>query len=174
MNARPVNSGVRPHLLESMGKIFLIVLLVGLSTAAAGRTCSCLKASEEDVLHGANEDIEYSERRVKRIYGKVTFYYGDEPVKGAVVEIYDIPDANKSLKTHEIISRHARRDACVTASDGSFCFSGLPSGKYVLRAGTGESGGMNEVYMRVNVDRRWWSRWFRSGKAIELGLTPGT
>jgi hypothetical protein len=157
-----------------MSKVLLTILLVTLSTAPDEHFCSCRKALVNDVPHGANEDIEYTGRMIKRIYGKVFFEYTDEPVGGAVIEVYDVSEADKNLKTREIMERRERLNACVTGSDKKFFFSDLPSGEYVLRAGTGASGDMNEVYARVTVDRRWWRRWFRSGKAIELGLTPGT
>jgi hypothetical protein len=100
--------------------------------------------------------------------------YGDEAANDVVVEIYNINEADKSLRPREIALRRERRTACVTTQGGSFCFPDLPSGTYILRAGTrSSSAGMNEVYMKVTVDRRWWSKWFRTGKRIKLKLTPG-
>lgn len=157
-----------------MSGLFLSVLVVQLFVASAGRPCSCLEAAVGEVPHGANEYVEYKETTVRGVYGKVIFAHGGRPVGGAVVEVYAVSDAERNLKPSEIIRRQRRRAACVTGGDGSFCFHDLPSGRYVLRAGTGESAGMNEVYMKVTVARRWWTRWFRSGNAVELGLTPGT
>jgi hypothetical protein len=166
--------GVRPQLIEDMGKLLFLALLISLFASAAGRTCSCSEASGRDTPYGANEYIEQKEATVKRVLGKVTLAYGEQPVKDAVVEIYDVPDADRHLEAYKVVGKHTRRAACVTGDDGSFCFPELPSGRYVLKAGAGRPSGTNEVYMRVTVDRRWWSKWFRPGKAIALGLTPGT
>ena len=157
-----------------MSKLLITILLIGLFAVPSERTCSCRKASDGDVPHGANEDIQYSEKTVKSINGTVSFNYGDEPIEGAVVEVYDVTAADKNLTNREIMGQRPRREACVTSEDGRFCFPNLPSGTYVLRAGRGESGGMNDVHMRVRVDRRWWSKWFRPNKTIKFGLTPGT
>ena len=158
-----------------MSKLVLSIIIVAISAGSSSRLCSCQKALEDDLPHGANIDIEYSEKTVKKIKGRVVYYYDDEPAEDVVVEIYDVIDEDKALMSRDIAIRRERRAACVTAKDGSFCFPDLPSGRYVLRAGArSSSAGMNEVYMKVTVDRRWWSSWFRSGKGITLGLTPGT
>jgi len=158
-----------------MSKLVLSIIIVTISAGSSSRLCSCQKALEDDLPHGANEDIEYTEKTVKRIKGRVSYHYDDQPADDVVVEIYDVTNEDKNLRPREIALRRERRAACVTTKEGSFCFPDLPSGRYVLRAGArSSSAGMNEVYMKVTVDRRWWSSWFRSGKGIELGLSPGT
>ena len=158
-----------------MGKVVLSIIIVAISAGSSSRLCSCQKALEDDRPHGANEDTEYSEKTLKSIKGRVVYYHNDEPADDVVVEVYSVAETDKNLRPREIALRRERRAACVTAKDGSFCFPDLPSGRYVLRAGArSSSAGMNEVYMKVTVDRRWWGNWFRSGKGIELGLTPGT
>src|SRR6185503_5669582 len=114
------------------------------------------KALEDDLPHGANEDIEYTEKTLKTIKGRVVYYNNDEPAADIVVEIYNVTEADKNLRPREIALRGDRRAACVTAKDGTFCFTDLVSGRYVIRAGArSSSAGMNEVYMKVTVDRRW-------------------
>lgn len=141
----------------------------------AASPCSCQKALEHDLAHGANEAIEYSAKTVKRIQGRVVYSFDASPGDDVVVEVYQITSADKKLGSREIVLRRERRAACVTQKDGSFCFADLPSGSYVVRAGTvSASAGMNEAYMKVNLDRHWWSRWFRTGKEIKLELKPGT
>src|SRR6185295_421630 len=109
------------------------------------------------------------------IQGRVAYQHNDSPVADAVVEIYQITPEDEKLSAREIIRRRERLAACVTAKDGRFCFSELPSGNYVVRAGTSSANaGMNDIYLKVRLDRRWWTRWFRSGRDITLGLTPGT
>jgi hypothetical protein len=161
---------------KNMSKLHLwnIMLMLTVGSLPA-RPCSCQKALEHDLPHGANEDIEYSEKTVKRIQGRVVYFHDASPADDVVVEVYQITREDKKLRPREIVLRRVRRAACVTQKDGSFCFADLPSGRYVVRAGTrSASAGMNEVFLRVNLDRRWWSRWFRTGKNIQLELTPGT
>jgi hypothetical protein len=160
---------------KNMSKLQLwnivLILIVG---SLPARPCSCQKALEHDLPHGANEDIEYSDRTVKRIQGRVVFH-DESPVEDVVVEVYQITREDKTLRPREIVRRRERRAACVTQKDGRFCFADLPSGRYLVRAGTrSASAGMNEVFLRVNLDRRWWNRWYRIDKNIQLELTPGT
>lgn len=158
-----------------MTNLVLSLLFVATAVVPPGQTCSCRVASEDDIPHGANEDIEYSQRTVKNIFGVVGYASVDGAVEDVVVEVYDVADSDRTLRPRELVRERTRRKACVTASDGSFCFPDLPSGLYVLRAGTRSSnGGMNEVYMRVKLDRHWWKGWFRRSKPIKLGLSPGT
>jgi hypothetical protein len=159
-----------------MMRLLLSTILLLLSAGSLSeRRCSCQKALEHDLPHGANETVEYVGKTVKRIAGRVISGPNDDPAEDVVVEIYEISQADKNLRPHEIVLRSQRKVACVTPKDGSFCFPDLPSGRYMVRAGTrSANAGMNEVFIRVNVDRRWWSRWFRPDKKIELALTPGT
>jgi len=158
-----------------MSKLLLSGILIALAAGSfPDRLCSCQKALQDDRPHGANETVEYPDKTVKRITGRVSYSFNGAPAEDVVVEIYEITPADTKLKTHEITQRKVRRAACITSNDGSFCFTNLPSGRYLLRAGPRSSRGMNEVFMKVNLDRSWWSRWFRSGRDIELGLTLGT
>ena len=159
-----------------MSKLLLPgILIVLLAASLPDQPCSCQTALERDLPHGANETIQYAETTVKRVSGRVAYWNGDQPVADVVVEIYEIPAADRKLKVHEIIEQRQRKIACVTSNDGSFCFPDLPSGRYLVRAGVrNPHAGMNEVFMKVNVDRRWWSRWFRRDRKIQLALTPGT
>src|ERR1051326_1146115 len=113
----------------------------------------------------------YSEKTVNRIQGRVIYYNDHSPVDDVVVEVYQITPEDKKLKARETPVRRRRRAACVTLKDGCFCFVELPSGSYMVRAGTrSANAGMNEVYLKVNLGHRW----FRPGKEITLELTPGT
>ena len=158
-----------------MSKFFLSAILIALAAGSLpDRPCSCQEALQDDLPHGANETVEYAATTVKRITGQVYYVYNGLPTENVVVEIYEITEADTKLNAHEITQRKERRAACITSNDGSFCFPDLPSGRYLLRVGTRRSSGWNEAFVRVNLDRRWWSRWFRSGRKIELGLTIGT
>ena len=150
----------------------MLALIAG---SLPSRPCPCQKALEHDQPHGANEDIEYSERTVKRIQGRVVYSHDTSPAEDVVVEVYQITREDRKLKNREIVTRRERSAACVTSKEGSFCSADLPAGPYLVRAGTrSASAGMNEVFIKINLDRRWWSRWFRTTKGVELALTPGT
>ena len=158
-----------------MSKLLLSSIVLALIMGSLpARRCTCQKAREHEQPHGANESVEYVGKTVKAIRGRVVYYHDDSPADDVVVEVYEITPEDVKLNLHEIVLRRARRAGCVTSKDGSFCFVDLPSGRYAVRAGTNSANaGMNEVYIKVNLDRRWWSRWLTSGE-INLQLTPGT
>jgi len=135
--------------------------------------CSCAKALDSDLPHGANEHIEMRGPVVKNLSGTV-FYPNDRAGKDVVIELYDISRDPADVPVKEIVGWRDRRAACVTSSDGTFCFSDLPSGKYLLRVGTREPDGMQELYMRVTVDRSWFRALFRRAKPLRLTLSVGT
>jgi hypothetical protein len=159
-----------------MSKLLLSSIVFALIVVSLPeRRCSCQKALEQDLPHGANETVEYGEKTVKTIRGRVTDPLGAVLPDGVVVEVFEMASADRKLSPTKIVTERERRTACVTANDGTFCFADLPSGWYLVRAGTRSShAGMNEVYLKVKLDRRWWSRWFRSDKDIDLQLTLGT
>jgi hypothetical protein len=148
-----------------------LVIFIALLLAPAAPTCSCRTASEDDVPHGANEIYEIRLGTVKKIQGTVLL--PDDTLAGdIVVELYDLP-ATK-VDAYDFVREHSRRVACVTSADGSFCFTNLPSGNYLLRAGTRQQDGFNELYARVTVDRSWFRGLFRRSKSLRLTLSLGT
>jgi len=154
-------------------QIVLVLLFVVLGGMPAGeRKCSCVKADDNAVPHGANEIVEYKSRTLKSIHGTVTLPNG-EPVNNAVVEVYESTKANKDQSAYKIATTEYRRFACLPDQQGHFCLSDLPSGRYVLRIGTLEPAGVNEVFLKVRLERSWWTRWFRSGKPLKMVLTLG-
>jgi uncharacterized GH25 family protein len=128
---------------------------------------------EIDSPHGANQEIEVTAGTVKEIRGRVIDPNG-EPFNEVVVELYDYADADQKLGASALVETKDRRAACLTDKNGYFCFTNLKSGRYALRAGTRDVDGMNELFVKVRLERRWWIRWLRSGKDIELMLQPGT
>jgi hypothetical protein len=151
----------------------LSLLIFALLAFPSQHDCSCRKALDSDRPNGANEVVEYRGQTVKQIAGRV-FKPNGAPAADVVVELYDLSDVDPNLGSYEIVGLHPRHLACVTDIDGAFCFSDLPSRNYLLRAGTRSPNGMNEVYARVKVDRRWWSGLLRRSKAVNLTLTLGT
>jgi hypothetical protein len=123
--------------------------------------------------HGANETVEIRGPVVNKLSGTVV--YPDHTLaKDAVVELYDLPPDQPDTPVNEVVGWRTRRAACVTGVDGTFCFSDVPSGKYLLRAGTRQPDGMNELYMRVTVDHGWFRGLFRRSKPLRLTLSLGT
>src|SRR5688572_7546526 len=103
-----------------MSNLILSALIVAILAVPSGRMCSCRKAQEDDIPHGANEDIEYSERTVKNVSGKVTYQLVDGTIGDVDVEVYDVADTDRKLRPRQIVGFRTRRVACVTASDGTF------------------------------------------------------
>jgi hypothetical protein len=155
-------------------QIVLVLLFIVMGGVPAGeRKCSCIKADDRAVPHGANELVEFGSRTLKTIHGTVTLP-NNEPVNNAVVEVYDSTNADNDKSAYEIATTEQRKFACLPDQNGHFCLSNLPSGRYVLRIGTLQPSGLNEVFLKVKLERAWWKRWFRSGKPLEVVLTLGT
>lgn len=123
--------------------------------------------------HGANETIEIRGLVVDKLSGTVV-YPDDALAKDSVVELYDLPPDRPDIGVNEIMGGRTRRTACVTGPDGRFCFSDVPAGEYLLRAGTRQPHGMNELYMRVTVSHSWFRALFRRTKPLRLKLSLGT
>src|ERR1051326_6953939 len=97
----------------------LVLIILGLILSPGGRDCSCKKALDDDLPHGANEVLEYRLQTVRDIRGTVLF--PDETLGGdVVVEVYDLPD--KKLAAYGFVREHPRRTACVTPAEGKFFF----------------------------------------------------
>ena len=155
-------------------KIVLVLLLIVLGGVPAGeRKCTCVKADDDVVPHGANELIEYDSGTLKSIHGRVALPNG-EPVDHAVIEVYEASNAHRDKSAHEITTTEQRKFACLTDENGRFCLSDLPSGWYVLRIGTTQPSGVNEVLVKVRLDRSWWKSLFGSGKPLQVVLPLGT
>lgn len=126
---------------------------------------SCTNARSDQTPHGANELVILEEQTVSALRGVVSWGYPGSPAADVVVELnqyeggaHDLPESLQGAK---------RSAACITARKGRFSFP-VKSGRYILRAGTVRSMGMNEVYAIFKVTQ--------IGKArdIEIRLPPGT
>ncbi len=146
----------------------LFVLAFGLPS-----NCSCAKALDSDRPNGANELIEIRGPVAKNLVGTVMYPNG-ELAKEIVVELYDLSQDRSDIPTNEIVGSRSRKSACVTGTDGAFCFPNMPSGKYLLRLGTRQPNGINELYVRVTVDRSWFRGLFRRRHPLRLTLSLGT
>jgi uncharacterized GH25 family protein len=146
-------------------------MLVFLGIVSQQPKCHCQLAQADDRAHGANQTIVLSHKTVKRISGRVLYQDGT-PVSQAVVEVYENADSDK-VDAYRTTRTKERRAACLADESGRFCFRDLPSGRYLVRAGTRTSAGMQEIIVKVTLDRHWWSSWVRSNKEIEVDLEPG-
>jgi len=93
---------------------------------------------------------------VRSIHGHV-FYPDGKPVKGAIVEVFvNILETDDwEHADYEKITVRPRKIACLTGEDGSFCFSGLRAGRYLLRAGlVGEDVGISAMRMFIRVSAK--------------------
>jgi hypothetical protein len=150
-----------------MKSFLVLAILILFGAQSSDRKCSCQAALESDQPHGANELIEYSAKTVKRIQGTVLDPNG-APINEAVVEVYKYSGGEKIFGSKE------RQAACLMDRNGSFCFTGLPSGRYLLRIGTRKPEGFNEVFVKVKLDLAWWTSWLRLSKKLEVKLSLGT
>ena len=154
-------------------QIVLVLLFIVLGGMPAGeRKCSCSKADDNDRAHGANAVVEYEGKTLRTISGKISLP-NDEAVSNGVVEIYEINTVDQIKSAYELAGTQDRILACLADKQGRFCISDLPSGRYLLKVGTREPSGLNEVFIKVRLERSWWKRWFRSGKALDIVLPLG-
>lgn len=157
-----------------MVKLLTSILLLALLGNPTGRpSCQCQPATEGEVPHGANENLQFASQTVREIHGMVSSPAG-QPSSEIIVEVFDIKDGDSNLDLSQIAEQRKRRRACRVGEDGKFCFTELPSGKYLIRTGVLAPGQFNMAYMEVRLDRRWWISWLRSNKDIELSISPGT
>jgi hypothetical protein len=101
---------------------------------------------------------------VREIEG-VVFYpsCSDAVMADAIVEVYDNDTEvnDESIITTEQISEikiRRRRAACLTGKSGRFCFSGLPSGKYLLIIGHRSDAQFSAMHVVVTLHPRLQSR----------------
>ena len=126
----------------------------------------CKKAQKDDLPHGANLLIEYSEKKTDRLFG--TVYYPNETLAAdTVVEVYRLLSKQDPVN----IGQQNRIAACVTGKDGQFSFDELPPGQYLLLVGTRKEAGINEI--RVPVVLKPATRKHKS-RAIMISLVNGT
>ena len=145
-------------------RYFLAVLMIiGLlsSTISASGDCKCRKPAHDDTTReGANERVEYQESKIyKTLAGKVMAPNRD-PLEDVLIEVF-----KQSQKERD--SRY-RITACLTDSQGRFCFGKLQPGRYRLQLSLGS--GWNHASVNVTVN----PKHPRSvNRALELKMTLG-
>jgi hypothetical protein len=138
-----------------MNKLVIGILILSIGGGSAASDCRCAAAPDKAPVLG-NVPVRATGGTVRRISGKVLYPSG-EPVKHAIVEVFDnfLETDDWENADYEKLTARPRRIACVTSADGSFCFSNLPSGRYLLRAGTsGPDQGISAMRMFVRLSPR--------------------
>ncbi len=156
-----------------MKSLSVILLLLALAPSSAQRKCLSKVARSEEHPHGANELIEYSVGRLKRVRGQIT-YPDDSPVEHAVIEVYRYGPSQHSVRAHEVATSRKRLAAYIADAKGRFCLAPLPPGHYFLRVGTRASQGMQEVSINFTIDPRQPDRRSRETRPLKIRLPLGT
>jgi len=132
------------------------LLLCFLSYPLASQQCKChAPEAGATTRKGYFEEISVElKTRYERLAGVVSL--SDRPVEDVLVELFAYI-RNSSAK-------RARMAACVTGTDGRYCFSRVPRGEYELRASKDGGFEITHVYVRVDPKNR------RSSNA-ELGIS---
>jgi len=127
-----------------------LITLILVSLLSGSSQCNCKTVPANETSHGANEFILLTELKVNRIAGKVLLQNG-EPVNEAVVEVFNYSSSSTDYKDVDSTLSGKRRAACMTGENGAFCFNKLPPGRYLLRAGTRKSAGINQIHAIITV-----------------------
>jgi len=138
-----------------MNRVLLLLLVIAFAFSPARNQCRCQKLAKGGPEMG-NVLATMNGGRVRRLRGTAFYPNLNQPVKEAVVEVYEnhsgFTDANIPSAELEKIIAQERKVACMTAADGKFCFDGLPGGRYLLRVGTHGEGWVSGVYVLVTLD----------------------
>jgi protocatechuate 3,4-dioxygenase beta subunit len=162
--ARKQNSFVvAQHAAPFLGTIFktwallmpaAALLACALAAPSVLGDCKCHPAEKDDVTRkGANEFVlDVPKETYRKVQGTVVGMSDDRPMENALVEIFDHPDyllRENPLAEHP---QQRRVAACVTGTNGRFCFHTLPPGKYELRSSL--ESGWNITHIYVVVDKK--------------------
>lgn len=115
----------------------MLLVLFSWAIHSQKEKCRCVPAStEQKTSWGQQNVIIKPDEVLKSLRGKVVVAANDQPLAGALVEVYDRPEGLlMDWKEREVRKAQQRRiAACVTGADGQFCFSKVPAGKYELRS----------------------------------------
>jgi hypothetical protein len=118
-------------------KILILILVTSFVATFQQPGCLCSKIAEGEKTYWGNSirepDIEKD--KLKLIRGVVKG--GNDPLSGALVEVFDNPDARINREpgsdVRDLERKQKRVAACKTGEDGQFCFSDIPAGRYELR-----------------------------------------
>ena len=106
------------------------------------------------------------ERSYRRMAGTIVMY-DDRPLEDTLVEVFDHPDYLFDESWHGEPHPQKRLAACKTSADGRFCFRGLHSGVYELRASIGSGWNVTHVYVKIDAKDD-------NDKGMQVVMTVGT
>ena|SRR5262245_21240272 len=147
-----------------------LISLILVSLLSGSLQCDCKTVPTNEISHGANEFILLSELKVNRIAGRALLPDG-EPENEAIVEVFNYSSSSTDYKDVDSALNSERRAACMTGENGAFCFNKLPPGRYLLRAGTRKSTGINQIHAIITVLP---NNQKAPTRELELRLTLGT
>ncbi len=117
-----------------MKRLLAFALLTSVTVSARPGRCPCRKATaDEKTRWGWIVDRTVDEGSVRALSGRVVDANGGA-LADALVEVFDRPEIWLAEDSYQNSGRQKRLAACVTGEKGEFCFAGLPSAKYELRA----------------------------------------
>jgi hypothetical protein len=151
-------------------KILILILLLNPAVAPQQLGCLCGKIAEGEKTHWGNSirepDIEKDKLKLVRGVVKV----GNDPLSGALVEVFDNPEARINREPgsdpEDLGRKQNRVAACKTGGDGQFCFSNIPAGKYELRIS--HQAAFDPESVIITVAAKGGSR-----KRLQVALRPG-
>ena len=153
----------------SIREIALYAVALGVLSVVDVAEGRCKDAKDGEVPHGANELIQLTDQTVSSIRGEVSGP-GEGDAKDIVVEIFSYAGGD-SFEDMKNALAQKRIAACITGEDGKFSFPHVKRGKYLLRAGTRESRGINETYIILVVDPHITKN---AGQGLRIPLHVGT
>jgi hypothetical protein len=138
----------------------LLVLLLVLAATALSvprNPCRC-----RGLLQGAptmgNLFGTLSAGSMRIIQGTAFYPNTGKRVNEAIIEVYEnsskFNDANIPYSEVDKIIAQQPKAACMTGSDGKFCFTDLPPGKYLLRIGTHGENQFSGINVLITLDPR--------------------
>ena len=119
-----------------MIEILIFIALTVRQTSNPVNPCTCTVTTQEPTRPDENMIILAMTSRLRVAKGTVTDM-NRQPVPNALVEAFTDPEALTLPTSPEAEARRAKRRrvaACLTDSEGKFCFATLPAGKYELRS----------------------------------------
>lgn len=157
-----------------MRPIKLVATFVCLIAFGQLTYAQCKKPKVDDVPHGANEFIMFTERRVGHFHGRIFFpnymiKTGRVRAKNIVVELYNYSGSDSYQDVSKVLREQKRVAACLTGADGRFSFAGLKPGRYLFRAGTREPDEFNKMHGIIIVEPK-----LGVGKGLDIVLSAGT
>lgn len=131
-------------------KLTIIVFVFLFSINIFSQICDCKPAKKDDTTRFGGNVINpiVFDKSYKILQGKITDLIG-EPIKSALIEIFDKPDWIKNGK-YSPPDNQKRIYACVTSKNGKFRIPKLSKGNYELRVSI--SVNWNPEYYYVEID----------------------